>query len=81
MSPFAVPFAAVVSNSCSANKNCALLDSIAAALVVWQHRAVLFRLVYVSRAVLETGNDLTLPRFHVQQEVANFSCMEDRDAR
>ncbi|MFM9429117.1 hypothetical protein RCH10_005613, partial [Variovorax sp. GrIS 2.14] len=54
----AVPFAAVVSNSCSANKNCAPLNSIAAALVVWQHRAMLFRLVYVSRAVLQTGNDL-----------------------
>jgi hypothetical protein len=24
---------------------------------------------------------LTLPRFHVQQEVGNFVCMENRDAR
>ena len=26
-------------------------------------------------------NKLTLPRFHVQQEVGNISCMGNRDAR
>ena len=25
--------------------------------------------------------NVTLPRFHVQQKVGNFSCMENRDAR
>ena len=30
---------------------------------------------------IDFENVVTMPRFHVQREVANFSCMEDRDAR